>query len=112
MRCQLEQTLRGLRSVRVDGAGQWTPAPDAESVDPPVARIDLVVGNLADTSVAISGRMLDPSPDELARVVSVEVRLGGTTPDIAPLASAPLSVPPPDLVARHPVSRKRCRTTC
>jgi hypothetical protein len=93
VRCQLEQAVRGLRSVHVDGAGEWTSAPNTGDVrNPLVAQLDHVVANRPDSTVAISGRILDPSPDVVADVEAVDVRLGGTTPDVAPLASAPVSL--------------------
>ncbi len=91
VRCQLEQTLRGLRSVRASGGGEWTPAPNAEGLNPVIAQVDLVVNKRADNAVAISGRVLDPAPDQALDVSRVEVRLGGTEPGIPPLASAVVS---------------------
>jgi hypothetical protein len=102
VRCQLEQTLRGLRSVRVDGAGQWTPTPGVDVlnlVNPLIAQVDRVIDNRIDNALAITGRILDPAPDEAADVQSVEVRLGGTGPGIAPLAWAPVSLPAADRVS-------------
>lgn len=93
VRCQLEQTLRGLKSVRANGGGDWTPTPTDDSVDPVVAQVDLVVNNRANNAAAISGRILDPSPDQAVGVGSVEVRLGGTDPGTPPLASTPVSLP-------------------
>ena len=83
VRCQLEQALRGMRSVRLEGAGEWTNPPDADVPNPLVARVDRVVGNRADNTVAISGRIVDPSPDEAADIQTVEVRLGGSAPGAA-----------------------------
>jgi hypothetical protein len=102
VRCQLEQVLRGLRSLRVDGAGAWTPtaAPDASDaqLNPLIARVDRVVNNRADNTAAISGRIINPSADAPADVERVEVRPGGSTLDIAPLAWAPVIRPAPDAV--------------
>jgi len=103
VRCQLEQTIRGLRSVRLDGAGEWTPAPSPPNPDlanPLVAQVDRLVANRADSTVVISGRILGPSadatdqpnpPDVTSDVKSVEVRLAGSPPGVAPLATAPVT---------------------
>ena len=99
VRCQLEQTLRGLRSVRLNGAGAWTTPPDADVPNPLVASIDRVVGNRADNTVVISGRIVDPSPDEAPDIQTVEVRLGGPAPGSAPLAWAPVTLPGPDTLS-------------
>jgi hypothetical protein len=97
VRCQLEQALRGLRSVRASGGGEWTPAPDADDLmNPVVAQVDSVVANRADNTVAITGRIVDSSPDQTADAGgagSVEVRLGLTGPGLTPLASAQVSMP-------------------
>jgi len=99
VRCQLEQALRGLRSVRLDGAGEWTALPDADTPNPLIASIDRVVGNRADNTVAITGRIVDPSPNEAPDVQTVEVRLGSSAPGAPPapaLASAPVTLRVPD----------------
>lgn len=98
-RCQLEQALRGLRSVRLEAAGAWTNPPDPDVPNPLVASVDRVVSNRADNTVAISGRIIDPSPDEAADIQTVEVRLGGSAPGSVPLVSAPVTVRSPDAVS-------------
>jgi hypothetical protein len=96
VRCQVEQTLRGLRSVRLEGAGEWTTASNLDTTNPLVAQVDRLIDNRTESSVAISGRILDPSADPDAGgdngppVQSVEVRMAGSDAGVAPLASAAL----------------------
>ncbi|MGI9148983.1 MAG: hypothetical protein ACR2IK_20950 [Chloroflexota bacterium] len=94
VRCLLEQTLRGLRSVRADGAGQWTLAPDMDAPTPPIVQVDGTLEARADTMLTFSGRISDPSPDQSAGVETVEARLDRDGSDKAPLASASVSLPP------------------
>jgi hypothetical protein len=97
-RCQLEQTLRGLRFVRTDGSAQWAPGLDAETPNPLVGMIDPLAAQGSADALAVSGWVLDPSGGSVG-VDSVDVYLGGTSGSGTRLAGAQLGLPRTDVPA-------------
>jgi hypothetical protein len=98
-RCQLEQVLRGLRFVRVDVDGKWTPGPDADPTRPLLGRVDPVFRNDAGDVLAITGWVLDAGATSSAGVDSVDLFLGDPSATSVRVAAAQLGVRRDDVPA-------------
>ena len=75
VRCQLEQTLRGSRFVRVASSSAWLPGPDADGPSSLIGSVDPVTSSDANI-LTLNGWVADPSATGWSGIQSVDVRLG------------------------------------
>src|SRR5438874_1171296 len=78
-RCQLEQSLRELRFVRVAASDQWSPGPgvDADSPIPLIGRVDpAIASGDGVSSLTISGWVFDPAAGDWPGIDTLEAFVG------------------------------------
>ena len=99
-RCQLEQSLRELRFVRVAASDQWSPGPgvDADSPIPLIGRVDpAIASGDGVSSLTISGWVFDPAAGDWPGIDTLEAFVGPASTGDSPLALAQLGVARSDI---------------
>ena len=97
VRCLLEQVLRGIRFVRVDGADRWTPSVDATTDDPLSGSVDPVSTDSASNDLALSGWVTGASDSAAPAADALDAYLGSQLSAQSWLGTAQLGLPRTDV---------------
>jgi hypothetical protein len=96
VRCLLEQVLRGIRFVRVDGADRWTPGADATTDDPLRGSVDPVSTDSASNDLALTGWLTAASDSGAPAADALDAYLGSPASAQVWLGTAQLGLPRTD----------------